>query len=258
MTELSVKLNNLFGEDVRPVDMVRRAFDAGADAVGYRPWYDGAITELIEAAEQFGVEISYLSGGSEATDGPAFPLADPTRVDATVREVERAIEVADDADAQFLNVIPGWRDETTGRATQRRTVVEALRRLSDSAAAAEVTLVVEPINAVDLPGVYLRSSDEAVGIIDAVDSDSVGLLYDFYHQQITEGDLITTIREHVDLVDHVHIGDVPGRHEPGTGEINYPVVLDELTNAGYNGYVECEFEPLESPEMAIRHVRSLL
>lgn len=258
MMELSVKVNNLFDRDVPPAEMVRRAVDAGADAVGYRPWYDGALAEVIEAAEECGVEIAYLSGGSEATDGPAFPLADPDSADAAVGEVERAIAVAGDAGAEYLNVIPGWQDETTSRATQRRSIVGALRRLSGPAAAAGVTLAVEPINAVDLSGVYLRSSDEAVGIVDAVDSDSVGLLYDFYHQQITEGDLIRTVREHVDLVDHVHVGDVPGRHEPGTGEINYPVVLEELVDAGYEGYVECEFEPLASPEAAIRHVRSLL
>lgn len=258
MLELSVKVNNVYGEGVPSREMVRRAAEAGADAVGYWPWYDEDLDEVLEAVDDNGVELAYLSGGSEATEGPAFPLADPDRAEAAVSEIEEAIAVAGDAGADFLNVIPGHRDETLDPATQHLSVVRSLRRLSGSAAAAGVTLLVEPVNAVDHPGLYLRSSYEGYGIVDAVDSDSVDLLFDFYHQQITEGNLIANVREHTDLVGHVHVGDVPGRHEPGTGEINYPVVFDALAAAGYDGYVGCEFEPLASPEEAIRHVKSIL
>jgi len=79
-----------------------------------------------------------------------------------------------------------------------------------------------------------------------------------YHQQITDGNVIANVRRHVDEIGYVHVGDVPGRHEPGTGEINYPNVLSALADAGYDGYVSCEFEPTGEPEAAIRHVGSLV
>jgi len=137
-------------------------------------------------------------------------------------------------------------------------VVHALRSVAEQARSADVVLAVEPINAVEAPGIYLRSSYDGYDIVDAVDNSHVTLLYDVYHQQITEGNLIANIRRHTEDIGYVHVGDVPGRHEPGTGEINYPNVFGALADAGYEGYVGCEFTPLTDPETAIRKVRRML
>jgi len=110
----------------------------------------------------------------------------------------------------------------------------------------------------DPEAVHLTSSYEGYKIVDAVDSPAVRLLYDVYHQQITEGNLIANVRNHVDLIGGVHVADVPGRHEPGTGEIRYPAVLSALADAGYGGYIGCEFEPTGDPEDAIRDVRAMI
>lgn len=255
--KLSVKVNNVFG-DVPPAEMVERAAEAGADAVGFRPWFDDRLDEVVAAAADTGVSLSYLSGGSESTDGPAVPMADPGRTEEAVGDLRRAIDVAADAGAEFLNVIPGWANDTLDPAVQRRSVVDALRQVAERARSADVVLAVEPINTVDLPGIYLRSSYEGYSIVDAVSHSNVTLLYDCYHQQITEGNLIANLRRHVDEIGYVHIGDVPGRHEPGTGEINYQNVLSALAGAGYDGYVGCEFTPLTDPETAIHDVRNTL
>jgi hydroxypyruvate isomerase len=239
--------------------MVERAADAGTDAVGFRPWYDDVLEAVVTAADAAGVDIAYLSGGSPSTDGPEFLLSDPEETDEAVDEMKWAIDVSARFGAETLNVIPGRRDETLDPAVQHVSIVDSLRKVADRSEEVGVTLLVEPINAaVDLQEVYLTSSYEGYKIVDAVDSPNVRLLYDFYHQQITEGNLVANVREHVDQIGHVHVGDVPGRHEPGTGEINYPNLLGALADAGCDGYVGCGFYPLAEPEEAIRLVASML
>lgn len=257
--ELSVKLNEVFGEGVAPGEMVRRAASAGAAAVGFWSWYDDDLDVLIDAAERAGVDVAYLSGGSPDVEGPEFPLADPDAREDALAHLERAIDVAADAGSDFLNVIPGRHHDTIDPAVQHASVVTALRAVSGRAEKAGVTVLVEPVNTrVDHPGIYLSSSHEGYKIVDAVDSPNVKLLYDVYHQQITEGNLIDNLRTHVDRIGHVHVGGVPGRHEPGSGEINYPALFSALAEAGYDGYVECEFRPIGDPEAAIRDVGAML
>lgn len=259
MTLLSVKVNNLFGENVAYGEMVYRAAAAGADAIGFRPWYDENLDEVVEAAADAGIDIAYLSGGSPDTEGPEFPLTDPEARERAVENLRYAIDAASDVGAASVNVIPGRRYERLDPAVQHVSIVSALRQVAGQAERAGVTLLVEPINSVvDHPGIYLTSSYEGYKIVDAVDSSNVRLLYDVYHQQITEGNIIANVRSHIDLIGHVHVGDVPGRHEPGTGEINYPSVLSALVDAGYEGYVGCEFEPTGDPAKAIGDVRSML
>ena len=118
-----------------------------------------------------------------------------------------------------------------------------------------MTLALEPLNtAVDHPGYFLTSSAEGFDIVDAVDSPNVKLLYDVYHQQITKGNIVQTVTENVERIGHVHLADVPKRHEPGTGELNYAHILSVLDDAGYDGYVGCEFSPVGSPEGAVAKV----
>jgi hydroxypyruvate isomerase len=257
--ELSVKVNDVFGDDVAYGEMIRRSESAGAEAVGFRPWYDDDLDVVIDAADQTDLDIAYLSGGSPDVDGPEFPLTDPDVRESAVEQLQRAIEVAANADGAFLNVIPGRWHDTIDPAVQHRSIVTALRRVAGQAERADVTLLVEPINSrVDHPGIYLTSSHEGYKITDAVDSPNVKLLYDIYHQQISEGNLICNLREHVDEIAHVHVAGVPGRHEPGSGEIDYPAVLSALADAGYEGYVECEFVPVGDAESAIRDVGAML
>lgn len=256
---LSVKLNDVFGAEMEYSEMVRSAAAAGADAVGFRPWYDEHLDEVVRATAEADVCVAYLSGGSPKAEGPAFLLTDPDAQERGVEDLKRAIDVAADANSASVNVIPGLRYERLDPAVQHRSIVAALREVADMAEQAGVTLLVEPINAaVDHPGIYLTSSYEGYKIVDAVDSAAVKLLYDVYYQQITEGNIVANLRRHVDLIGHVHIADVPGRHEPGTGEIRYPFVLSALADAGYEGYVGCEFEPTDEPEEAIGDVRVMI
>ena len=142
---------------------------------------------------------------------------------------------------------------------EHRAGVNALRDAAPAAEAAGIDLVVEPLNnPVDHPGYYLDSSYEAYEIVDAVDSPAVSVLFDVYHQQITEGNVIQNLTEHVEFVGYVHVADVPGRHEPGTGELNYARVFEALDDAGYDGYVGLEYSPSTDAAEAVERVLELV
>jgi hydroxypyruvate isomerase len=111
--------------------------------------------------------------------------------------------------------------------------------------------LIEPINTRDIPGFFLRTTAQALGILDEVGSPNLFLQYDVYHMQIMEGDLATTIQKNLDRIAHIQIADNPGRHEPGTGEINYDFLFDFMDRIGYAGWVGCEYKPAASTEAGL-------
>lgn len=127
------------------------------------------------------------------------------------------------------------------REKQFEICVDTLSALSEIAEAEGIMIVVEPLNIlVDHMGYFLVTTEEAVRMIDAVDSPNCKILFDIYHQQISEGNLINNITRHIDKIGHFHIGDHPGRQEPGTGEINYKNVFAAIQKTGYNGWLAFE------------------
>jgi hydroxypyruvate isomerase len=130
-----------------------------------------------------------------------------------------------------------------GHEAQRDHVIETLRRLAPLAGEQRITLTIEVLNQLDNPGYYLGSSQEAIEIVRAVAHPNVRFQYDFYHMQLLEGNLINTLSQSSDYIGHVQVADPPGRHEPGTGEINFPRVLQALVATGYRGYVGLEYSP---------------
>ena len=108
---------------------------------------------------------------------------------------------------------------------------------------AGIRLLIEPVNTRDIPGFFLTGTAQAVALIDEVGSDNLFLQYDAYHMQIMEGDLARTIEANLPRIAHVQIADNPGRHEPGTGEINHPFLFGHLDALGYRGWIGCEYRP---------------
>lgn len=138
-------------------------------------------------------------------------------------------------------IITGFARKDVSREVQHMNCVDALRAIAPIAEEYGVMALLEPLNsAVDHSGYFLTSSAEAFDIIRAVGSPSVRVLFDIYHQQINEGNLIRNITENIDLIGHFHIADNPGRCEPGTGEINYNSVLCAIQNTGYDGWLAFE------------------
>ena len=167
----------------------------------------------------------------------------PDRVAEFRSGVETAVTYAKALDCRQVNCLAGVVPVGANLETLRQTLIENLKFAADLFEKADVKLLIEPINPIDMPGFYLNSSRQALDLIDAVGSDNLFLQYDVYHMQIVEGDLARTIEAALPRIAHVQIADNPGRHEPGTGEINYRFLFDHLDKIGYAGWIGCEYRP---------------
>lgn len=186
------------------------------------------------------------------------PLVDPARRDDFLAGLRWAIEAARLLGATTLIATTGQALPGVERARQHASIVEGLRAAAPLLEDAGVGLALEPLNTkVDHAGYYLDSTAEGIQILDEVESPAVKLLYDCYHAQIMEGDLIRTLTSNLAKIGHVHLADNPGRHEPGTGEIAYRSVFAKLDQAGYPGYVGMEFRPLGDPLTTVQETIGL-
>src|ERR1035438_9097876 len=118
------------------------------------------------------------------------------------------------------------------------------RFAADQLQAAGIRLLVEAINTWDIPGFFLSGTQQTLDAIAATGSKNAFLQYDIYHMQRMEGELAATIEKHLPRIAHIQLADNPGRHEPGTGEINYPFLFGHLDRLGYDGWIGCEYKPL--------------
>ena len=235
------------------VDRVDAAARAGLPAIEFWSWRAKDMAAVEERARRHNLVIAGF------TVEPRGNLTDPATHDEFLDGVRASCELAARVGASVAIVLAGNERQDAPRAEQHDHIVAALRQAAPIAEAAGVTLCLEPLNTrVNHAGYYLTSSEEGFAIVRAVGSSRVRLLYDVYHQQITEGYLIETIRANIDLIGHIHIADVPGRHEPGTGEINYARVLRALDQAGYAGYVGLEFLPRASTDEALAVVQRIV
>jgi hydroxypyruvate isomerase len=184
-------------------------------------------------------------------------LVDPAQRQQFLADVTRSASLAVDLACANLIVCSGKAMPGVPYDEQRWNLVDVLKEAAETAADAGVTLVLEPLNQLDHPGEFLSSSDEGFAIVREVGSPNVRLLFDIYHQQISEGNLTNRIVDNLDLIGHFHVADVPGRHEPGTGEINYEHLFGVLREHGYGGYVGLEYMPHVDAAASLRAVRAL-
>lgn len=184
-------------------------------------------------------------------------MVDPAQRRQFIADITRAASLAVDLSCANLIVTSGPAMPGVPRDEQRWHLADVLKEAAETAADAGVTLVLEPLNQRDHPGVFLSSSDEGFAIVREVGSPHVRLLFDVYHQQISEGDLTRRLTENLALVGHIHVADVPGRHEPGSGEINYEHLFGVLREQGYQGYVGLEYFPRLDAAASLRAVRAL-
>ncbi|NLK07397.1 MAG: TIM barrel protein [Firmicutes bacterium] len=235
---LSPCIEMLFREDDLPTRL-QKVKDLGYEGFEFWGWQNKDIDELAAAASELGLSVVALCT-------LFVSLVDASQRDAYVDGLKQSIEVAKKLGCTTLISQTGAELPDVSREEQGQSLVDGLKACAPILEAEGITLVVEPLNIlVNHKGYFLSRSPEAFDLIRRVDSPNVKILYDVYHQQITEGHLIPTIRENIDLIGHFHIADNPGRHEPGTGEINYQNVLQAIKDTGYEGWVGLEYRPSE-------------
>lgn len=249
--KLSVCVEMIF-RDLPFLKRLEQVAAAGLPAFEFWRIADKDVEAIRAKKETLGLACATFMG----TGG--VPLVDAARRTDFLTALREALDAARRLDCQTLLVTTGQAIPDRTREEQHAAVVVALRAGARLCEDAGVTLVLEPLNVlVDHKGYYLETSSEGFQILDEVGSPAVKLLYDIYHQQITEGNLIATITANVAKIGHLHVADVPGRHEPGTGEINYRNVFRAIAASGYSGYVGLEYRPLGDAAETLATVKAL-
>lgn len=238
------------------LDRLALVADAGFTAVEFNSLpslerAQGTTEPNYDAIARYGEALKRhpLSQGVWVTNGCAGKcngsLVDPAHRATFLRLVEQSARIAPLVEGTVSTVTSGIKVPGISDEEMTANVIEALKRAADIVEkAGGPTLVLEPLNVlVDHPGYHVVTSDHAAKIIDAVGSDRVKILYDIYHQQISEGNLSGNIRKHYDRIAYFQFGDHPGRHEPFTGEIHYPYVFQLIHTLGYTGMVGGEYSP---------------
>lgn len=222
-----------FGEACRSVR------DSGIPAIEFWSWWDKDLEALLSEVQRNRLSVS-------ACCTKFISLVDPSARGAYLEGLQESIEAASRIGTSTLisqvgDFLPG-----VPREEQHQSLVDGLREAAPLLEAASVTLVIEPLNElVDHIGYYLVRSEEAFEIVEEVGSPNVKVVFDIYHQQISEGNLIENITRHIDKIGHFHAAGNPGRHELQRGEIHYPEVFRAIRETEYSGYIGLEYWPLD-------------
>lgn len=245
MIALSGCIEALFTDRPYP-ERIAAVADLGVRGYEFWRFADKDLDAIAAAAKASGTACAGIvcdTGGPLVDSGNRGNIAD---------SVTASIGAAKQVGAKTMIVTVGQELENVSRDEQKQSIVDGLKIAAPRVEGAGITLVVEPLNIlVNHKGYYLATTAEGIEIVDAVGSSNVKLLYDIYHQQITEGNLIDTIGANVDKIGHFHMADVPGRHEPGTGEINYEQVFRAISETSYDGYIGLELWPIASEKEAL-------
>ena len=241
MPKLAANLSLLFPQ-LDFLDRFAAAARAGFRGVEYQFPYAWPKDDVAERARAAGVEVVLhnLPAG-DATKGDRGIACLPERVSEFREGVERAIGYAKAAGCPRLNCLAGI---APAGARQFDTLVENVRFAAAKLAASGMALMLEPINTRTVPGFFLTHTPQALEVLDAAGAHNAYLQYDIFHMQIMEGDLARSIERLLPRIGHLQLADVPGRHEPGTGEINFDFLLRHIERIGYAGWIGCEYNPL--------------
>ena len=244
MPRFAANLSMLFTEHPF-LERFDHAAAAGFQGVEFLFPYAEDIPGIAAALKRNGLDLVLfnLPPGDFAA-GERGTANDPRRQTEFREGVARALEVAAVIGSPRLNCLSGLTLTDVSIEDQRAVLSENLAYAAEQAQAAGVKQLVEPINPFDMPGFILPTPASGFDLVRRIGHPNLRVQYDLYHAQRTEGNLIQTIRTRIAEIGHIQIADSPGRNQPGTGEINYPVVLQALNDAGYDGWVSLEYRPL--------------
>ena len=251
MPRFSANLTMMFTE-VDFVDRFARAAAHDFTAVEYMFPYDWPAPQLKEMLQQHQLEqVLFNLPVDEWASGVRGIACIPGREQQFQENVGRALDYARVLGCPRLNCLAGIPPEGVDEDQVHATLVNNLRFAADACAKEDITLLVEALNSRDVPGFYLVGSKESVELINEVDRANLKFQYDIYHMQRMEGELIATLTRLMDTIGHIQLADNPGRHEPGTGEINFTNVFNAIDQAGYEGWIGCEYIPATDTEAGL-------
>ncbi len=251
MPRFSANLSMLFTEHDF-LDRFDAAARAGFKGVEYIGPYDHAPEVVAARLKKNGLsQVLFNLPPGDWGKGERGIAVLPDRIDEFRKSVDTAITYAKALDCPQVNCLAGIAPEGISPAELENVFVHNLSYAAPRLEEAGIRLLVEAINTRDIPGFFLKTSGQALAIMDRVGSKNLYFQYDIYHMQIMEGDLARTIEENLGRIAHIQLADNPGRNEPGTGEINYPFLYEHLDRIRYNGWVGAEYKPKAGTEAGL-------
>ncbi len=255
MPKFAANLTMMFNE-VDFLDRFSAAASAGFRGVEYLFPYDYEPAQLAEKLELHSLKqvLHNLPAGDWGT-GERGIACHPDRVGEFQEGVGKAIVYATALNCPQVNCLAGIAPEGVSTEDADATLVSNLAFAAEQLKDAGIMLLIEPINTIDIPGFVLNYPEQARNLIERVGSDNLYLQHDIYHMQIMQGDLARNIERNWDIIRHIQIADNPGRHEPGTGEINYGYLFNYLDELGYDGWIGCEYIPNTTTYEGLRWIK---
>ncbi|MEW6661401.1 MAG: TIM barrel protein [Bacillota bacterium] len=243
MPRFAANLGFLFTE-VPFLQRFAAARAAGFSAVEFPYPYDYDREDLLKRIEENKLEIVLFNlppGNWEA--GERGIANDPSRIEEFRAGVEEAISWALDLGSRRINCLAGKIIDGVSFEEQWKTLSNNIKYAAEKLGEKGLLLTIEPINRFDIPGFFVNKIDDAIRLLDEVKASNAYIQFDVYHVQRTHGELTGLLRRYFSRVGHIQIADNPGRHQPGTGEINYNFLLREMDALGYKDYVSLEYIP---------------
>jgi hydroxypyruvate isomerase len=243
---------------------MEKVAEAGYHGFEFGDWRAVDARQITALKNKLGLECACIVG-NRGVNPKGMGLCNPAERDAFLTEIKASLDAARRLQTSRLVVLSGNKVAGMPVPQQHASIVDGLRRAQDLAAPLGVTLIIEIVNTLapveplhpqeNHLEYYLDHAAEAFRIVDEVSSPYVKVLFDIYHVQIMDGNLIATIRQNIAKIGHFHVGDVPGRHEPGTGEINYPNVFQAIRSAGFRDFVAMEYVPSKDAMTTLADVK---
>src|SRR3954463_598654 len=244
MPRLAANLSTLFKESAFP-DRFEAAARAGFQAVEYQYPYEWPAEELAARAKEAGVQVVlHNMPRGDAALGEHGTACLPGREQRFRDDLEVAVAYARAAGCSRLHCMAGVAPVGAAASELHETYVANLKYAARRLERENMSVLIEPLSARTVAGCYLQGSAQAVQALEEVDAANAFLQYDLFHMQIMEGNLAETLERLLARIGHIQLADVPGRHEPGTGEINFHFLLHHIDRIGYSGWIGCEYNPL--------------
>ena len=258
MPKFSANLSMLFKE-VDFLDRFERAAKVGFKGVEFLFPYEWDKEELQERLQKHHLEmVLYNLPAGHWSVGERGLACLPDRVREFQEGVGLAIEYATALKCRRVNCLAGIPPVTVPDEKKWETLVSNVRFAAEETQKAGVMLVVEAINSQDIPGFCLSTTKQVLSLLTAADHPNAHIQYDVYHMQIMEGNLTKTIGQNIERIGHMQLADVPGRHEPGTGEINFDHLFRFIDGLSYDGWIGCEYNPSKTTDESLSWLKNYL
>ncbi len=256
--QIAANLTMMFNEH-EFMDRFATAAKCGFKGVEYLFPYEYPADAIAEQLEVNGLQqVLFDFPAGDWANGDRGIAVQPDRVGEFQDGVGVAIDYAKTLGCERLTCLAGIPEDGADPEVSQRTMIDNLRFAADAAAGVGAIVLVEPLNTRDVAGTFVSNSAHGAQLVRDAVRDNVRLQFDVYHTQIMEGDLAPKFSQLLSLIGHVQIADNPGRHEPGTGEINYPFVLNHIDDSGYAGWIGAEYMPAGETVSGLEWAREYL